>query len=98
MSTDSDIQSNADTCVANGADLWFPESSLEMNFVAAKFPSTSNLYHLGIDQFSKIDGRIVYADYSMGTGVPFFSGIKSCSKMCLEFQFHVSRIQFKLIW
>ncbi len=74
MSTDSDILSNADACVAKGADLWFPESSLEMNFVAAKFPSPSNVYHLGINQISKVDGRIVYADNSIGTGVPFFSG------------------------
>jgi len=92
MSTDSDIQSNADACVAKGADLWYPESSLEMNFVAAKFPSTSKVYHLGIDQISKTDGRIVYADYSMGTGVPFFSGNINCFKnivICFKFRFHV---------
>ena len=77
MSADSDIWSNADACLAKGADLWFPESSLEMTFVAANFPSPNKVYHLGIDQFSKTDGRIVYSDNSQGTGVPFFSGISS---------------------
>jgi hypothetical protein len=74
MSTDSDIRSSADACVAKGADLWFPETSLEMSFVVANFPSPNNVYHLGIDQFSKLDGRIVYSDNSVGTGVPFYSG------------------------
>jgi hypothetical protein len=42
-----DILTNADTCLDMGAFLWFPETSLEMVFVATNFPTPSNLYHLG---------------------------------------------------
>ena len=53
MAGDSDVLSNADACLAKGSNLWFPETGLEMVFVAANFPSPNSTYQLGIDQVQK---------------------------------------------
>jgi hypothetical protein len=39
---DDSILANADACIAKGSNLWYPETSEEMTFVAANFPSSSN--------------------------------------------------------
>jgi len=48
--------------------------SIEMMFVATNFPTTSKLYHLGINQYTDING-IFYSDNSFGVGLPFYTGI-----------------------
>jgi hypothetical protein len=54
------------------SSLWFPETNLEMSFVASTYPTSSNLYHLGIYQYKELNG-IFYSDNSFGVGIPFYT-------------------------
>ena len=72
LSTETDIITNSETCLNMMSFLWFPETSLEMTFVAANFPTTTSKYHLGITQYHSTYG-IFHSDNSFGTGVPFYT-------------------------
>jgi len=73
-SSDSDIFSNANSCLDKTANLWSPETSNEVTFITATFPSTSGFYHLGIEQY--IFGKgVYYSDNSFGVGLPFYTGL-----------------------
>ena len=72
LSADADILKNADSCYSIGGSLWFPETNTEMIFVASTFPTSSNVYHLGISQYMAANG-IIYSDNSFGVGIPFYT-------------------------
>ena len=67
----SDIITNADGCMEKGGLLWFPENSLEIQFILKALPS-GEPYHLGYKNFSKNWG-ITFLDGSQSPGIPFFS-------------------------
>jgi hypothetical protein len=71
LSSDDSVLNNLDVCADKMSTLWSPETSNEVAFVMATFPSA--LYHVGIEQF--VFGKGMFnSDNSFGVGVPFFTG------------------------
>lgn len=69
----STITANADDCMEKGGLLWFPETSLELQFISKSFPvSPGEKYHLGYKNFSYNWG-ISFLDGSHSPGIPFYS-------------------------
>jgi hypothetical protein len=52
-----------------------------MMFVATNFPTASKLYHLGIYQYTDING-LFYSDNSFGVGLAFYTGIFASKCEC----------------
>lgn len=74
LSEIDNILANADNCELNGGHLWYPETAAEIAFIIVSFPTdnSSDVYHLGIDEFSHESG-INFTDGTFSPGLPFYT-------------------------